>query len=655
MSNISLNKIWRTVTVMKIKDIAKIAGVSASTVSKIMNNKDHGISAETRAHVLKIVKEYHYTPYSSVITASTKSLILGVIFRNTSDISMTMTGILETAGEFGYTVIVCESKNSPKAELKNISMLISKRADGILWEPVEPITLENKAELDSCGIPYQIINSTISNSINIDFKKLGYFATETLIKYEHTNISCVLKKGSRSNSFLIGYKQCLFDNNIRFHDDLVIEIPDVPPFDFPMGKITNHHTTGLVISHYAAAINLYEELNRLHYGIPYDISMVSLKDDARIKTNYPPISTFTIPHYEFGKRTVRHLIEKIEESSSETAHIAKSHCEDIDSEIDNLLSVDIPYTARTKKIIVVGSINIDNYLNFDTLPHSGKTVSTASATIYAGGKCLNEALGVAKLGHHAALIANVGNDSDADIIYDLVKKYPIDTIGLKRCQGCQTGQAYIFVQKDGNSMISILLGANNTLDENCVAENERLFSNASFCLLQTEVPMCSIIQACKTAKKYGLKTVMKPSTCPQLPDTLLKMIDIMVPNLNEINDLYPSGTMEDKASYLISKGVGTVIITLGANGCYIKSRDFHCECRIPAKDFVSVDNSCAGDAFISALVSYLLYGYDLVSAAKIATYAAGFSITRQGASASLIDKNTLEVYIKQKEPELLTH
>lgn len=637
---------------MKIKDIARLAGVSVSTVSKIMNNKDQGISAETRAHVLKIAKEYHYTPYSSVITTSTKSLTIGVIFRNTSDISMIMTGILETAGELGYAVVMCESKNSSTVELKSISMLISKRVDGILWEPVEPIDPKNLDEINSCNIPYQIINANTPNSINIDFKKLGYLATEALIKHGHANIACVFEKDAKNNSFFNGYKQCLFDNNINLNDEFAIEITDMYPADFPMGKITNHYISGLVISHYTVAIKLYEELNRLHYDTPYDISIVSLKDDVGIKTDYPPISTFTIPHYEFGRKIVNRLIEQIEKNISDSPLTDNDSAFDID--IDNLLSIDIPYLTRTKKIIVVGSINIDNYLNFDSLPHPGKTVSTSSASIYAGGKCLNEALGVAKLGHHAALIANVGNDSEADIIYELVKKYPIDTVGLKRCQGCQTGQAYIFVQNDGNSMISILLGANNTLDKKCIMENERLFTNASFCLLQTEVPLESIIQACIIAKKYGLKTVMKPSTSPQLPDKLLKMIDIIVPNLNEINDLCPDfETMEQKAEHLISKGIGTVIVTLGAEGCYIKSKEFDCECRIPAKEFVSVDSSCAGDAFISALVSYLLYGYDLISAAKIATYAAGFSITRQGTSASLIDKNTLEVYIKQKEPELL--
>ncbi len=635
---------------MTIKEIAKLAGVSASTVSKIMNKKDDSISAETREHVLKIAKEYNYTPYSSMISSGTKSLSIGVIFRNTFDISMTLTGILDTAGELGYSVVICESKNSPEAELKNISVLSSKNVDGILWEPVD---LDNEKKLSSSSVPYQIINFDAPGALNINYENIGYKATEALINKGHEDIACLISPGIRTSGFLKGYKKCLFENGVNFDEESVIEIAGDCTDNFPMGKITGHRISGLVISHYGLALKIYEDLDKLHYSTPYDVSIVSLKDDTRIKSDYPPISTFTIPHREFGKKIAKHLVDIIEKKKTAASDYS-SLCADIDVSLDNELSIDIPYISRSKKVIVVGSINIDNYLNFETLPHTGKTVSTPSSSKYPGGKCLNEALGVAKLGHNAAIIGNIGNDADADIIYDLLKDYSIDTVGLKRCQGKQTGQAYIFVQRDGDSMISILLGANDSLSEDSITENERLFVNASYCLLQTEVPLPTIVKACKVAKKHDLKTVLKPSTYSQLPEELLKMVDILVPNLDEVNELCPcASSIEEKADQLLSLGIGTVIVTLGADGCYIKSKEYSYEGRIPAEDFVSVDSSGAGDAFISALVSYLLYGYDLEAAAKIATFAAGFSITRQGTTTSLIDRETLEAYIKQKRPELL--
>lgn len=636
---------------MTIKEIAKLAGVSISTVSKVMNNKDDSISEETREHVLKIAKEYNYTPYSSVITPAGKSLTIGVIFRSSSEISMTVSGILERACDSGYSILLSESCNQASVEEKNISVLASKHVDGILWEPVYPLNEGSLRAMEDCGIPYLMINSAYRSAANINYEKLGYKATDMLIKNRHRDIACLLGCGTRTEAFLRGYKKCLFDNNIKLNEDLIIDGAEA----FPMNKIACRKISGMVVSHYAEAIKIYEALNKLHYSTPYDVSMISLKDDTRVRSDYPPISTFTIPHREFGKKAVDYLIGIIEKKGAFEGSGSLEEFLDIETEPDNMYSIGAPYLSRYKKVLVVGSINMDNYLNFEELPHTGKTVSTSSAAIHPGGKCLNEGLGAAKLGHNAALIATLGNDSDADTIYDLIKDYPIDTIGIKRCQGMQTGQSYVFVQRDGESMISIMSGANSSLSPENIEANERLFQDAAFCLIQTEIPLETAISAALTAKKHGVRTVIKPSACAKLPKELLNSVDIIVPNLDELNEICPgTGTMEEKTKELIDCGIGTVIVTLGAAGCYIKSVEHNCECRLPAADFVSVDSTGAGDAFISGLVSYLLYGYDLVTSAKIATYAAGFSTTRQGTTTGLIDKDTLEAYIRQKEPELLS-
>ena len=73
---------------------------------------------------------------------------------------------------------------------------------------------------------------------------------------------------------------------------------------------------------------------------------------------------------------------------------------------------------------------------------------------------------------------------------------------------------------------------------------------------------------------------------------------------------------------------------------------------LPAENFLSIDNTGAGDAFISALASYLLYGYEMKDAIRIANLAAGFSVTRRGVAPALIDKSTLDAYIRQKYPTI---
>ena len=94
---------------MKIKDLARIAGVSPSTVSKIMHQKDDNISAETREHVLSIAKQYNYVPAQSLTSPDVKTMTLGVILKTLKNPAPFLSGILEAANRAGYFVMVCES------------------------------------------------------------------------------------------------------------------------------------------------------------------------------------------------------------------------------------------------------------------------------------------------------------------------------------------------------------------------------------------------------------------------------------------------------------------------------------------------------------------------------------------------------------------
>lgn len=626
---------------MTIKEIAQLAGVSVSTVSKIMNNKDDNISAKTREHVLQIAKEYSYTPYASVITPLTKTLTIGVIVRDTANVHLALASILETANRHGYSLLLRGSGGNPETELKNISAMVAAHVDGVLWEPVSAESLDYSEQLDRVEIPYLTVNCIHESSLNLDYRRMGYLAAQALVSRRHTEIACLIHHGDRSEAFFQGYRECLFENHLPFQQDLVFSDVD----SIPVSRIASHLFSGIVVSHYTEALKLYQTIDTLHYAIPYDLSIVSLKADSTPTAGYPIISTLTIPYTEFGTRITEALIQKIEKQEARPQG-------EIDFQLDNETSIDIPYSSRKKKILSIGSINIDNYLTFETLPRTGKTVTSSDSSTYLGGKCMNEAIGAAKLGHSVSVIGGVGNDADSDTIYRSAKEFGISAVGIRRCSDCKTGQAYIFVQKNGDSMISILSGANSMVGPEDIENNERLFAGAGYCLIQTEIPLPAVIRAGEMAKKHHLVTVLKPSSCSGLPDALLKNIDIMIPNLDELNELCPGGSsMEEKAESLRKKGVQTVIVTLGASGCYIHTGEI--SCYIPAADFTAVDNTGAGDAFISALVSYLLYDYDIVSAAKIASYAAGFSITRQGVTPALIDKSTLEAYLRVNEPELL--
>lgn len=627
---------------MNIREIAKLAEVSVSTVSKIINHKDDSISSETRERVLKIAKEYNYVPYASTISPSTKTWLLGILVKSSVSIDTTVNGMIETAQKNGYFTIVCESHGDLTQELKNITALCKNRVDGVIWEPVASESINHAVHFQELSIPFLTFNGNEAETTIIDYEGLGYRATETLIKKRHTNIACLLADGKRTKLFLSGYKKCLFNHQITLNEELIFhDINEVLIY-----KIGNHMISGIVSSHFSKALSMYEAIDTLHYRIPYDISLISLKGDARDQVDFPHISTYTIPNMEFGIYLCKKLLSVVEKSNS-TFEIFQPEIV-----LDHSYSIDIPFNLKSKRIAVVGSINIDNYLNVDNLPHSGKTVSTSTSSIYPGGKGMNQAIGAAKLGHRVSLIGNVGSDIESGKIYETLKEYDIDSLGIKRCNGTNTGKAYIFVEPNGDSMISILSGANGYFSPSDIKEKEHLFENTGYCLVQTEVPLEAVLEACLTSHRHGAKNILKPSACGKLSDALLKEIDIIVPNSDELSELCPAAdSMEEQAQYLIDKGVETVIVTLGHKGCYVKTIGW--DDYFPASAFPSIDNTGASDAFISALASYLLYGYTLREAIRIATYAAGFSISREGVIPALINRSSLETYIRQIDAGLI--
>lgn len=628
---------------MTIKDIARLAGVSVSTVSKVMNQKDDSISQETREKVLRIAKEYNYAPYS-FLPATTKSFLIGVLLRSHKTLSKTLSGILTVACEHGYQLLLAESDGDLEEERKALTGFGKNKADAVLWEMAAEESLDSAHELESRKIPYLLFNSPSASAENIDYQAFGYQATQTLTACHHREIACLLLSGARTEDFFSGYKKCLYDQQIPLRQDLIFNEQNLPSL---LHKISSRSVTAVVSSHYAAAAALYAQSLAQHYQIPWDFSLISLRDDIRPEDSFPDISAFSISRYDYGRFLGQKLLHRLENLPLPSEHFQSEY------RLSSRATLDIPHFMHHKKILAVGSTNLDIYLKVPQLPTSGKAILTSQSSLYAGGKAANEAIGAAKLGHRAAIISAVGSQSEADIIYDALHQHTVNTDGLKRSAQFSTGKAYIFVEPSGESMITILSGANDSLSPADLLQKEYLFADTAYCLISTEIPMPAAETACRLMRKYGGKTILKPSSCNSLSPELLRSVDILVLNAKELSEICPDDrSMEEKAAWLYRQGAAVVIVTLGAAGCYVLSAEL--TERFAAKNFPSIDSTGAGDAFISALASYLLYGYPLKKAVSIASYAAGFCISREGVVPSLVDKNTLEAYIYQQEPELLT-
>lgn len=633
---------------MTIKEIAALAGVSISTVSKIVNNKDQNIAAETRNKVLEIVKEYNYTPYGMVKNLSTtKNFILGVVLSNMPCTNSMLSGIAEAAAENNYSILLFDSQNRPDLELKHINALSQKRVDGVLWEPVSAESHQLEHYLTNQGLPFIfLMEKDNPYSYQINFEKMGYLLTQKLIDYKHAKIACLIKPGNqRSMSVLDGFRKCLFDNHIPYHSSMEISIEN-PDY---LTELFGHKFSGIVSSHFSSSLTLYEDMNRLHYSIPSDLSLVSLKDEVREAITYPHISSISIPYKEFGYhigKTMVRICEKMPDANEIYSFSS-------DYSLDTEDSLSVPFFLRSKKIVVVGSINTDLTFNVDSLPQTGKATRILNSTFSLGGKGANQAVGAAKLGREVSLIGEIGNDIDSNLIFDQLEKEHVITRGIQRNPNYPTGKAYIYIEENGESAISILAGANSNLTPECIQRRQHLFKNAGCCLISTELTNETTLEAAKTARKYGVQTFLKPTVIKAIPGKLCSYIDFFIPNQYEASLLSPPEyiTVEDHAEYFFEQGIPNVIITLGSHGCYLKTKDT--AKYFPAANFTAIDTTGGADAFISCLASYLTDGYPLEKSIRIANYAAGFCISRQGVVPALVDRTTLESHIKRIEPELL--
>lgn len=633
---------------MTIKEIAKLAGVSISTVSKIVNNKDESINPQTRSRVLQIVKEYNYTPYGTVKNiSSAKKFLLGVLLRGSDQSHLFVSGIIKTAQEHGYTVLLLDSQNNPETEAKHITVLCRNNVDGVIWEPVSDNNHMLCDQLERQHIPFCFINGPKNTDFYfIDFSKLGYLLTEKLIQYKHTNIACLLKKGSRRSELLYkGFQKCLYDHQIPFAAKKRFYVTDP---NYCQG-ILDGGVTGIVSSHFASALLLYEQMSKLHYYIPSDFSMVALKADLRESISYPHISSIVIPYYEFGQYVAGQLIHLCEKNSTEEPVFSFAP----PVSFDNEQSLDRPFSLRERRFVVVGAINLDVTFNVNHLPRHQDTTVILNSTPAAGGKGMNEAVGVAKLGQEVALIGEMGSDSDSTFLFDILEKEHVLTQGIHLNKQQPTGKAYIYTESNGESAISILVGANGCLSPKDIERNQYLFHNAGYCLISTEIPIAAAVRAAQIAKSCAVQTIVKPAAISALPAELLQNTDIFVPNEKEASLFCPQySSVEEQAEFFLKQGPQVVIITLGHNGCYLKTADT--EQYFPAADVLAIDTTGGADAFIAAFASYLNKGFSLEKAIRIATYAASFCVSRQGTVPALVDKTTLETHIIRKESSLLS-
>ncbi|MEV8042761.1 ribokinase [Streptomyces griseoluteus] len=282
-------------------------------------------------------------------------------------------------------------------------------------------------------------------------------------------------------------------------------------------------------------------------------------------------------------------------------------------------------------IVVLGSTNMDLVTYVARAPQRGETVTGREFRTIPGGKGANQAMAAARAGATVSLIGAVGNDAYGVRLRDNLEHSGVDTDFLRTVEG-PSGTAHIVVDDEGNNAIVVVPGANGTVDHLSPGD-EGLIASADALLLQLEVPLPAVIAGAEAARRHGVRTVLTPSPAQPLPEELLSVTDVLVPNEYEAVTLTGRTDPLDAAVGLLDL-VPEVVLTLGEAGVLYVSRDTE-PLAVPAHQVAAIDSTGAGDTFAGAYAVAVAEEKPLREALSWAAAAAALSVQREGASASM--------------------
>lgn len=291
----------------------------------------------------------------------------------------------------------------------------------------------------------------------------------------------------------------------------------------------------------------------------------------------------------------------------------------------------------TVKIVVLGSLNMDLLMRVPRAPLAGETLLGRSLQHLPGGKGGNQAVSCARQGAEVTMIARVGRDADGDALCAALAADGIRLDAVQRDATQATGVALVMVEDSAQNRIVVIPGANQavTLDEPAFVA---ALQGAACFVTQLESPLPVVLRAIGLAQEAGCPVVLNPSPMQPLPEGLWPQVATLV--LNEVEAAEYTGlAVADAAGAvaaaraLMQRGVGRVVVTLGAQGAV--SVDAQRACLHPSMPVQAVDTTAAGDTFTGALAVALAQGARLPQAAARGVQAAALCVTRAGAQPSI--------------------
>ena len=293
-----------------------------------------------------------------------------------------------------------------------------------------------------------------------------------------------------------------------------------------------------------------------------------------------------------------------------------------------------------KRIVVIGSINVDNVIYTHNPARPGMTVYGDHFLSNIGGKGANQSCAIKFLGGDVTFYGAVGNDDNGKRVQNFLKEAGL-AANLKFSDKLSTGAASITIDSNtGENSIIVVPGANYDIHKEDIDKID--FQKYDIILLQLENNIDAVTYVIKKAKQNGLIVILNPAPFHEVPKEIYDDIDLFIPNEHELEQFTPEikGSIKDRCHYLLNEGVKHIIVTLGSKGSFYidNEKSFY----VASHKVDAVDTTGAGDSFCGALVTALAEGIEIKEAMEFASKVSSITVTRKGAIASLPKRDEIK-------------
>lgn len=269
---------------MKIKDIAREAGVSSAAVSRALRGTGY-VSAQTRALILKTAEELGYVADLQAQALRTNtSKTIGVIVSDINNpfFSMVLMEMITELKKQGYSMMLGYSNEDPEAELENLKLMLASRVAGIIMTPVNHANRDFVRRIENSRISllqlYRQAYSSI-NSLVVDDEKGAYLATRHLIENGHTDILMLGVESEVSPNRMNGYLSAINEAGLPVQKHLMINsAPNQDVKGVFWESWTKHRFTAVVAGTNTFGLDVYAVCNDKGISVPDELSMVVFDD-----------------------------------------------------------------------------------------------------------------------------------------------------------------------------------------------------------------------------------------------------------------------------------------------------------------------------------------------------------------------------------------